>query len=107
MKLTGTAILALVALAGGVIIWLRYGDTLKHALNPADPANVVNAGVSKGVQAITGGVAAGGEDTLGGVAARVREFLSGDNAAIQAMKSGSSTNMPAPELTPLDTGFGA
>jgi hypothetical protein len=93
VKLTGTAILALVALVGGAFVLVRYGPSLLKALNPANPDNVVNAGASSLVQTISGGAAAGGEDTVGGVLARAREFLSGDDAKIQAMLSGAT---PAP-----------
>ena len=62
MKLTGTAILALAALAGLGYLWLRYGNTLvTKTLNPASAENIVNEGVTAAVTEVTGR-----PETLGG-----------------------------------------
>lgn len=100
MKLTGSAILALVALAGLGFVWMRYGDKIKTALNPASDRNVVNLGASSLVIAATGGAAAGGEDSVGGVAARAREWLSGDDAKIRSMLAGPAVDRVKPTVAP-------
>lgn len=65
MKLTGTGVLGLVALAAlGIIAW-RFAPDLKKlvtkTLNPANPQNIVNRNVTAAVSAATGR-----EETLGG-----------------------------------------
>lgn len=54
MKLTGTAILALVALAGGAFVIVRYGPGLLKAIDPTNPDNVFSTGANAVVASVTG-----------------------------------------------------
>lgn len=55
MKLTGSAILALAALAGLGFVLMRYGPgLLTKTLNPASPDNIANQGANAIVAAVTG-----------------------------------------------------
>lgn len=65
MRLTGSAILALAALAGLVFVYFRYKGAVVQAvqttLNPASSENIVNQGVTSAVSA-----AVGQPETFGG-----------------------------------------
>lgn len=55
MKLTGSAILALAALAGLGFVLVRFGPGLfSKTLNPASPDNIANQGANAIVAAVTG-----------------------------------------------------
>jgi hypothetical protein len=66
MKLTGSAILALAALGALVLLYFRYGETVKRLvtveLNPANTENAINAGVVTPL--VT--AATGRDESLGG-----------------------------------------
>ena len=62
INITGTGVLALLALAGGAYLYSKRG-ALVSAVNPADPANIVNQSVNRLMEAATGSKP--GEVTLG------------------------------------------
>ncbi len=62
VNITGTGVVALLALAGGLYLYHKRGE-LVAAVNPADPRNVVNRSVNRLMEAATGSKP--GEVTLG------------------------------------------
>jgi hypothetical protein len=102
MKLTGTGVLAVAALAavgvGGYFLWKN-----REWFNVSSDKNLASQGASAFVEAVTGGAAAGGESSVGGLAARFREWVSGDDDKIRDMLKGSTPKTSLVDGRPVDS----
>ena len=96
MRLSGSGVLAVVALAGaGLLVALLW--KYRERFNPASDKNLAYQGAGAVVAAATGGK----ETTVGGLLASAREWLSGDEAKIEAMKRGAPPIVKSPAKSVL------